>query len=1267
MSTASVTIPEFFKATPIEWGAGDLFLFEGEDSLELLAEVCVLLGCSKELGAPQASAFVLIDSWIASSGDGHKRLSDCVRELCVARCSTDEDSSDLLSRITLRVVEPAISSVIEAAERLPRRTILLIANIGSFSDRESSAENSQGDAPDDWVESSARLLTSLRAVAERLELYIVAHEPKSAPPNSDHSSPLFKINGIGVWSGSSTPSIQSIVTRLPRWLALVREGALADALRELEILASTLPREQALIRSKLLLTAGLIEPARIEFNDFLSVESQVSVPMSLLAASIAIDLEDGNLAAEFARPLLVEPLHEIQAEFVLKLAQRSGDADFESDAFQSLSRSHPQSELLRETELNKCIDELRFMDASDLLARSTEQHDLQLSVLLKGVASLPSGLTGEEILSQLQAVAQSHPHQADQIRQIASRILSSRGFLQEAILVLVLDDFSSEAPSPSLATSALRQARQANLTTATAMSSSELGRLLTPCVRVAATHPSDLDLRLSLLRIFEPELLGNQVPVIAATLLLVFANQMSEARRTRERKVAACDHLLLTEFMSRGIEWMAFRGRNTVGGQRVPRELLTAPADELISGIDNLLIHAATHARDESHIAALMTMLGLAAGISHLGSSVTSDLTSVRIAAVSLIEAGFRQTTRDLAEQVMAMAGSDPYRTRKAWYAYADIYARLGSLSEAAVALACAFASSASPTWEDVWQESSLAARILRDLGVTEAIGRFLATQRQAVLELDLPPRYSRQITTFELQIRRIESERHLVVDRKRRLELLTEVSRHVEEVLSSDSELAPSTILLASTIRLNLDCGNEPPKVASKLLQTLAAKLPVPIAVLAEVEATQYPSLSQLVELARREQQIRFGVDSAYDSNRLQMFARRALSNPTSLHSEAAAYAIEASADRLVRDEKGAAIPDVDLLTDASAPLNFAERTASSGLSLALLAEGSNGLVRMIVANGIADAPVTEPVEVFSLERLRTWRAKYPYMYAFSNEPNEFYVSTQGIGLSTLPDRCLIVSSTRMQLIPPQLLNVDGDLVGTQKRVASCPSLTWLNWSRGRGGACSTRRIAWIPSPTEGSTLATLDVLAERLAPSFVLHDIEMARGANPPGEMRAADLVIIVAHGSTVAENHYFRSVQDDEGNPTRVQSLSAAAHGSTVVILFVCSGGRQDRHPESNTILGLTRQLLDSGCCAVVASPWPLETRVPPTWLPAFLDSWKVGRPVIDACYDANRAVITHFGHDLKLALAMSVYGDPLATRGYRLDVGADTDDGGKRTPN
>ena len=138
---------------------------------------------------------------------------------------------------------------------------------------------------------------------------------------------------------------------------------------------------------------------------------------------------------------------------------------------------------------------------------------------------------------------------------------------------------------------------------------------------------------------------------------------------------------------------------------------------------------------------------------------------------------------------------------------------------------------------------------------------------------------------------------------------------------------------------------------------------------------------------------------------------------------------------------------------------------------------------------------------------------------------------------------------------------------------------------------------------------------------------------------------MAVIVAHGGVHPEGRYFQVVSDEGVLRVGAADLANALRNIGVVILFVCSGGRADKHPAANTTIGLSKQILDRGCTAVIASSWPLDARVPAHWLPAFLRRWDEGATLIKANFDANAVVDRAFAQDPARGLAMSLFGNPL----------------------
>jgi CHAT domain-containing protein len=150
--------------------------------------------------------------------------------------------------------------------------------------------------------------------------------------------------------------------------------------------------------------------------------------------------------------------------------------------------------------------------------------------------------------------------------------------------------------------------------------------------------------------------------------------------------------------------------------------------------------------------------------------------------------------------------------------------------------------------------------------------------------------------------------------------------------------------------------------------------------------------------------------------------------------------------------------------------------------------------------------------------------------------------------------------------------------------------------------------------------------------------HRIELDEEAAIPTVMAGAELAIVAAHGGLLPGNFYFHVIANDAQLKAAARYLADAIRSVGVAVLFICSGGRVDSL--ASTTIGLVKYALEAGCNTVVASPWPLDARVPSYWVPAFLDAWENGRPVVDAAFEANQAVKRGFKalRDIAMKLGM-----------------------------
>ncbi|MET1111291.1 MAG: CHAT domain-containing protein, partial [Allosphingosinicella sp.] len=240
-------------------------------------------------------------------------------------------------------------------------------------------------------------------------------------------------------------------------------------------------------------------------------------------------------------------------------------------------------------------------------------------------------------------------------------------------------------------------------------------------------------------------------------------------------------------------------------------------------------------------------------------------------------------------------------------------------------------------------------------------------------------------------------------------------------------------------------------------------------------------------------------------------------------------------------------------------------------------------------------------------------------------------------------PGPVVLVADAGFQTFPPNLLYVDDEFAGRTRPMAAAPSLAWLGAARKAGDIGDGRMCAWI-STAAGHESQTLPMIAERLQPIFLEYGFIVDDGPTLPAAFAGATLAVVTAHGGVNPEGRYFQAVSDEGVLQVTAAELANALRNIEVVILFVCSGGRADKHPAANTILGLAKQIVDRGCAAVVSSPWPLDGRVPSHWLPPFLKHWSGGASLIEANFEANKIVDRAFAHDPARGLAMTVYGNP-----------------------
>ena len=272
------------------------------------------------------------------------------------------------------------------------------------------------------------------------------------------------------------------------------------------------------------------------------------------------------------------------------------------------------------------------------------------------------------------------------------------------------------------------------------------------------------------------------------------------------------------------------------------------------------------------------------------------------------------------------------------------------------------------------------------------------------------------------------------------------------------------------------------------------------------------------------------------------------------------------------------------------------------------MLAHDSAGeLIATIVEPGRAEVQRAPASSTTAQDRLRAWSQTYPFKYGLIDPrkrvdvdgngsrlrrvgDGEFYESMRPFNIP-LPqgNRILVVAEPEVaQLAFNLVLRPGGDLTGHNTAIGMVPPLTWLEAIRQRTRTSGERRVAWLSDAGDPAELDAMSAVRGMLEPHLDSHRITLDTSNTLPQGLEGAQMAIVTAHGQLARGDRYFRRIVDEGALKESPLALAQALARVELVILFVCSGGRMDRHPSASTTVGLPKMLLELGCRTVLASP-------------------------------------------------------------------------------
>lgn len=1153
----------------------------------------------------------------------------------------------LLSVIRCQKLET--DEVLQAVKSSGQHQLIGVIDSGKYRDSSVPATAKLGSTvvlmrEDEWVPHVVSLARQCMDIVKTSESYICFDVSEDAPVRPSSADILCDIDNCYVSFMDCQNDPNALVLRdSERWVAMALSGQHQEALSEIEALVELPASLKVQLSIQVLHRSGNSDLAATRIRDELDKGSTFPADIAVRFARIAERAGDANIAEELLGESIDTLAVQSLIEVALECATSLGNAQLVKRSYDRLVSLFPSSEFARAQRvlrLMRCCQVAPDMAADSTLSQvGFAGSQLYIAQALCGKADIQY----EELLIN---IGQQWPDEV-QLATICCAIHAQANKRSIDAIGLAINAGNSPEFAATAAQVVLWAVRRMMLSDE--IQNDELEFYKAPIfyiIHYLVKNPDDAQTRSALSQLLSVDSCGSIGMPIIASLALDLAKIGSElSPPTKNEGAAEVSEDEFKKFFENGIEWMHNQPAVELGTTHLPKELAGDNAGGLLAFMLRLIRHA-THLREEdADLIFLEKCVYLTCLlVPHAGDN-DEDLEVVRMFAGKLWLEGQPQKARDLAEQVLTMAGEQPQRQRIAWASFADIYQRTRSPIDALIGITCAMACETKVTTEHLWQEAYTLLRIVRDLGMRNVAKLILPVCRELYKLQGLERDGKRRMDTIELGLRLgdVKPGANPALG-----QLVIDIAKHCEEVLDSKDDLVPAATLFAQTVHLCKTFGVAVNEDCLAILETAQKNLGPKIASFLRTISNLAPSVDDVEALNMCLQVARNPEDVASDMFSVILAARRLLNKiPGELTSQNAAFAIELLAERSIE------VPGESCTLSVAWSVEYAKSLSEEGLAVALLGLNEAGeLISVVANNGTIEVKCGASAANSYRHRLDKWSRDYPRRYGFiprDHGNNEFYVSMRELDIP-LPEapQLVIIAEPLLQQIPMNLILLKDEFLGYTTAVGIAPSLTWLEAAQQHPSSHDGRRLAWISASDAPEATGTLETILDRLRPTFEEFGIIVDTSRQLPKNLAGAQMVVVTAHGGLTAEGRFIHKISDEEKLVEAPLSLARALAGVELVILFVCSGGRMDKHPLANTTVGLPKQLLDHGSRAVIASPWPLDSMVTYRWLGDFLRAWEAGETVLTATYTANQAVQAALGDPPQYCLAMTVYGDVLLRR-------------------
>lgn len=1155
-----------------------------------------------------------------------------------------EELGALSQRLKIRRIESFdTAEILQAVTTAMHGSFIIVASASRYRPAEytSTISTSTRTPEDCWVPPLIELAT--QCTAQIAEENCVLFDVGEYLPTLNRNIEALQNLGCTVWGAKAPLAVNDEgVAKFENWKQRVARGDILSTLGEIDALAGTTIPERLLLKIQALHKGGRSIRALEFLREYLPHIAEIPALLKLKLVEVALASEDHSLALELFESS-VGALHDLDVnERALELTQSIPSASIEAQCLSWLARFFPTSLALKEHQLRRL-----FLAARDgLPVRPENGPRLPLDEYVDAVLTPFRGEAAPDYAAHIEKIDAKWP-----TWQAPTRLAAAFDARRRDLPIIVAMIAPSLAPDSALArpaTTLLLWSIEQLILAGDDRMREQLADAVVYILLYLSAHPADTGSRERLDELLSVDVAGRAGAAILAYALLRLADTPTATPDPSPLPTTIdIDSKQFMRFYHEAAEWLNNKFAINLADVVLPKQLLTLPADSILLHLKQMTQFVIEQEQEDDGQLLRLTLI-VAFAVAPHANRRNDDLAILRLVTSRLVVAGDAQLARDFVEAALATTQEQPDRLRLAWFAYGDVFQRMHNNSRALLAFGCALATQGPVDPEHKYYETMGIVRALRDVGLFRSAHEFLDRCEKLLIQMDKHATMGHRIQTVRLGLQMLELGTAHLHDEAAWSSLLREIDENLQTVKREKDELATVLVMAVQVLRQAESMGLEiAPQIRARIEDAMNAAGKT-TAELVQLASNASVGAERLLNRARAAQHARYSDDVGFDVQHLVRAARNQLSEDATLaDAKLACFAAELTTDHAIKPPgsiAGGWLPAT--IEESSQTL---EDLSHRGPRIEMLViDNADRLVRVSADAGVLTAQREDAA--FSLRGLQNWSRRFPYDYGLdASDPNIFYTSLSQLGLSQEPaERAVFVLDTRLQRFPPQLLMINGEMLGRSCAIAVAPSLTWLRASTSAPRRPQSPSMAWISTAVEGDGRGTLATVADRVTDVLAQHGITLQTGNEIPENLKGARMAIIAAHGGLADENRFFKVLSDEAKLRISSLTLARALEGVGIAILFVCSGGRQDEHPSASTTVGLPKQLLDRGSMAVIASPWPLDSRVPSHWLPAFLVEWEAGAMLIDANAAGNRAVGAQMGNEPRDALAMTLYGNPFLRR-------------------